>query len=86
MLFSPMSHRNRKEVVVGRPAKMTRTVEQSTDLARAISGARDMVYGACWKLIRAQDIVINEKETWSHLQQVTQSLRNYADEEIAQIK
>ena len=27
-----------------------------------------------------------ERETLSHLQQVTQGLRNYADEEIAQIR
>ena len=80
-----MSHRVR-EAVLGRPPKMTRTVEQSTDLARAVNDARDMIYGACWKLIRAQDIVVNEKETLSHLQTVTQALRNYADEEIAQIR
>ena len=80
-----MIHLDRNEVV-GRPVRMTRTVEQSTDLARAINGARDMIYGACWKLIRAQDIVINEKETLSHLQKVTESLRTYADEEITQIR
>ena len=71
---------------MGRPAKRDRTLVQTTDLERAINDARELIYGACWKLIRAQDIIVDEKETLDRLQVSVQVLRNYADQELAQIK
>jgi hypothetical protein len=71
---------------MGRPAKRDRTLVQTTDLHRAINDARELIYGACWKLIRAQDIIVDEKETLDRLQVSVQVLRNYADQELTQIK
>ena len=67
-------------------------LSDSSAAPKGFTSGKSIAVRATWftalagKLIRAQDIVINEKETLSHLQQMTQSLRNYADEEIAQIK
>ena len=60
--------------------KKERTPQQTTDLRRAINEARELIYGACWKLIRVQDIIVNEKETLDRLQLSVQVLRNYADQ------
>ena len=57
-----------------------RTPQQTTDLRRVINEARELIYGACWKLIRVQDIIVNEKETLDRLQLSVQVLRNYADQ------
>lgn len=70
---------------MGRPAKKDRTPVQTMDLNRAINDARELIYGACWKLIRAQDIIVDEKDTLGRLQVSVQVLRNYADQELAQI-
>ena len=71
---------------MGRPAKKGRTLGQTTELHRAINDARELIYGACWKLIRAQDIIVDEKDTLDRLQALVQVLRNYADRELTQIK
>ena len=71
---------------MGRPAKKQRTLQQTTDLHRAIDDARELIYGACFKLIRAQDIVVDEEDTLYRLQVAVQVLRNYADQELTQIK
>jgi hypothetical protein len=71
---------------MGRPGKKERTPEQTTDLHRAIDDAREMIYGACFKLIRAQDIIVNEEDTLYRLQVAVQVLRSYADQELTQIK
>ena len=71
---------------MGRPAKKQRTLQQTTDLHRAIDDARELIYTACWKLIRAQDLIVDEKETLDRLQGFVQVLRNYADRELTQIK
>ncbi|MGA8656134.1 MAG: hypothetical protein WB586_08275 [Chthoniobacterales bacterium] len=71
---------------MGRPAKKERTLRQTADLQCAINDARELIYGACWKLIRAQDIVVDEKDTLDRLQELVQALRNYADRELTQIK
>ena len=71
---------------MGRPANKKRTPEQTTDLHRAINDARELIYGACFKLIRAQDIIVDEEETLYRLQVAVQVLRNYADQELTQIK
>jgi hypothetical protein len=71
---------------MGRPAKTQRTVQQTTDLHRAINDARELIYCACWKLIRAQDSIVDEKDTLDRLQLCVQVLRNYADRELTQIK
>ena len=71
---------------MGRPAKKNRTLGQTTELHRAINDARELIYGACWKLIRAQDIVVDEKDTLDRLQVLVQVLRNFADRELTQIK
>ena len=65
--------------------KKERTPQQTTDLRRAINEARELIYGACWKLIRVQDIIVNEKETLDQMQLSVQVLRNYADQ-LIQIK
>ena len=71
---------------MGRSPKKERTPEQTTDLHRAIDDARELIYGACFKLIRAQDIIVDEEETLYRLQVAVQVLRNYADQELPQIK
>jgi hypothetical protein len=71
---------------MGRSPKKERTPEQTTDLHRAIDDARELIYGACFKLIRAQDIVVDEEDTLYRLQVAVQVLRNYADRELTQIK
>jgi len=71
---------------MGRPAKKERTPQQTEDLQRAIDDARELIYGACWKLIRAQDIIVDEKDTLYRLQVIVQMLRTYADQELTQIK
>ena len=71
---------------MGRPVKTERTLRETTDLHRAIDDARDLIYGACWKLIRAQDIIVDEKDTLGRLQLFVQVLRSYADRELTQIK
>ena len=71
---------------MGQPAKPERTREQTTELHRAINDARESIYCACWKLIRAQDIIVNEKHTLDRLQLLVQALRDYADRELTQIK
>jgi hypothetical protein len=71
---------------MSRPAKKERTPEQTTDLQRAIDDARELIYGACFKLIRAQDIIVDEKETLYRLQVAVQILRNYAEQDLTQIK
>ena len=71
---------------MGRPAKKERRPEQTTELHRAIDDAREMIYGACFKLIRAQDIIVDEEDTLYRLQVAVQVLRNYADQELTQIK
>ena len=78
--------RVRKEPGMGRSPKKERTPEQTTDLHRAIDDARELIYGACFKLIRAQDIIVDEEETLYRLQVAVQVLRNYADQELTQIK
>jgi hypothetical protein len=60
--------------------KKERTPQQTTDLHRAIRKACELIYCACWELIRAQDIIVNEKETLDRLQLSVQVLRNYADQ------
>ena len=64
-----------------RKEKKERTPEQTRDLQRAIDDARELIYGACFKLIRAQDIVVDEEDTLYRLQVAVQVLRNYADQE-----
>ena len=71
---------------MGRPTKKERTPEQTTDLRRAIDEARELIYGACFKLIKAQDIIVDEKETLYRLQVAVQILRNYAERDLTQIK
>jgi hypothetical protein len=71
---------------VGRARKKVRTPEEAAELQRAINDARELIYTACWKLIRAQDIVVDEKDTLDRLQALVQRLRNYADQEITVIK
>ena len=71
---------------MGRPAKKGRTPQQTTELHRAINDARELIYYACWKLIRAQDIIVDEKDTLDRLQLCVQVLRNYADRELTEIK
>jgi hypothetical protein len=71
---------------MGRPAKTERTLEQTTDLLRAIDEACELIYGACFKLIRAQDIIVDEKDTLHRLQVAVQVLRNYAGQELTKIK
>ena len=71
---------------MGRSQKKGRTPEQTTDLQRTIDDARELIYGACFKLIRAQDIIVDEEETLYRLQVAVQVLRNYADQELPQIK
>jgi hypothetical protein len=71
---------------MGRPAKKERTPEQTTDLLRAIDEASELIYGACFKLIRAQDIIVDEQDTLHRLQVAVQALRNYAEQELTQIK
>ena len=71
---------------MGRPAKKEKTLQQTADLHYLINDARELIYGACWKLIRAQDIVVDEKDTLDRLQVLVQVLRNYADRELTQIK
>ena len=70
---------------MGRTAKKERTLEQTTELHCAINDARELMYGACWKLIRAQDIIVDERDTLARLQLSVQDLRNYADQ-LSQIK
>ena len=70
---------------MGLAAKKERTLRQTTDLHRAINEASELIYCACWKLIRAQDIIVNEKDTLDQLQLSVQVLRNYADQ-LIQIK
>ena len=79
-------HQVREKPAMGRPTKKERTPEQTTDLRRAIDEARELIYGACFKLIRAQDIVVDEEDTLYRLQVAVQVLRNYADQELTQIK
>jgi hypothetical protein len=67
-------------------SKKERTLEQTAELNRAINDARQLIYAACWKLIRAQDIIIDEKHTLDRLQVLVYLLRNYADRELTQIK
>jgi len=71
---------------MGRPAKKERTPEQTTDLHRAINDARELIYGACFKLIKAQDIIVDEKETLYRLQVAVQMLRDYAERDLTQFK
>ena len=71
---------------MGRPAKKERTPEQTTDLRRAINDARELIYGACFKLIKAQDIIVDEKETLYRLQVAVQILRDYAERDLTQFK
>jgi hypothetical protein len=71
---------------MGRPAKKERTLQQTKELRRAIDDARELIYGACFKLIRAQDIIVDEQDTLYRLQVAVQVLRNYADQELTQIK
>jgi hypothetical protein len=71
---------------MGRSPKKDRTPEQTTDLRRTIDDARELIYGACFKLIRAQDIVVDEQDTLYRLQVAVQVLRNYADQELTEIK
>jgi hypothetical protein len=71
---------------MGRSSKKERTPEQTADLQRAIDDARELIYGACFKLIRAQDIVVDEEDTLYRLQVAVQVLRIYADQELTQIK
>ena len=71
---------------MGRTGKKERTLGQTTDLHRAINDARELIYGACWKLIRAQDIIVDEKDTLDRLQVFVQVLRCYADQELTDIK
>lgn len=71
---------------MGGPAKRDRTLAQTTDLHCAVNDSSELIYGACWKLIRAQDIVVDEKDTLGRLQELVQVLRNYADRELTQIK
>jgi len=71
---------------MSRPAKKERTPEQTTDLHRAINDARELIYGACFKLIKAQDIIVDEKETLYRLQVAVQILRDYAERDLTQFK
>jgi len=71
---------------MSRPAKKERTPEQTTDLHRAINDARELIYGACFKLIKAQDIIVDEKETLYRLQVAVQMLRDYAERDLTQFK
>ena len=71
---------------MGRPANKERTPEQTTDLHRAINDARELIYGACFKLIKAQDIIVDEKETLYRLQVAVQILRDYAERDLTQFK
>ena len=71
---------------MGRPAKKERTPEQATDLHRAINDARELIYGASFKLIKAQDIIVDEKETLYRLQVAVQILRDYAERDLTQFK
>jgi hypothetical protein len=71
---------------MGRPANKKRTPEQTTDLHRAINDARELIYGACFKLIKAQDIIVDEKETLYRLQVAVQILRDYAERDLTQFK
>jgi hypothetical protein len=71
---------------MARLPKKERTLQQTTDLLRAIDDARELIYGACFKLIRAQDIIVDEEETLYRLQVAVQVLRNYADQELTKIK
>ena len=71
---------------MGRPAKKERTLQQTKELRQAIDDARELIYGACFKLIRAQDIIVDEQGTLYRLQVAVQVLRNYADQELTQIK
>jgi hypothetical protein len=41
--------------------------EQTAELQSIINDARDLIYYACWKLIRAQDIIVDEKDTLDRL-------------------
>ena len=75
-----------EESGMGRPVKKERTLQQTTDLHRAIEDACELIYGACFKLIRAQDIIVDEKDTLHRLQVSVQVLRNYAEQELTQIK
>ena len=75
-----------EELGMGRAAKKERSSQQTTDLHRAIDDARELIYGACWKLIRAQDIIVDEQDTLYRLQVIVQMLRTYADQELTQIK
>ena len=70
---------------MGGPAKRDRTLVQTTDLHCAVNDSLELIYGACWKLIRAQDIIVDEKDTLDRLQVFVQGLRNYADQ-LTQIK
>jgi hypothetical protein len=67
-------------------SRKQRTLEQTTELHRAVNDARQLIYEACWKLIRAQDIIVDEKRTLDRLQVLVELLRNYADHELTQIK
>jgi len=67
-------------------SRKERTLEQTAELQRAINDARELIYGVCWKLIRAQDIIVDEKHTLDRLQALVYVLRNYADQELTQIK
>jgi len=71
---------------MSRPANKERTPEQTTDLHRAINDARELIYGACFKLIKAQDIIVDEKETLYRLQVAVQILRDYAERDLTQFK
>ena len=71
---------------MSRPANKERTPEQTTDLHRAINDARELIYGACFKLIKAQDIIVDEKETLYRLQVAVQMLRDYAERDLTQFK
>jgi hypothetical protein len=66
--------------------KKERTTQETADLILAIEDARNLIYSACWKLIRAQDIIVDEKDTLYQLQMIVQDLRNYADRELTRIK
>ena len=79
------------QVIVGRVREkldMDRAMkkERTAELHCAINDARDLIYSACWKLIRAQDIIVDEKDKLDCLQAVVHALRNYADQELTQIK
>ena|SRR6516164_5136052 len=81
-----VSSEDAESLGMGRSPKKERTPEQTTDLRRAIDDARELIYGACFKLIRAQDIVVDEEDTLYRLQVAVQVLRNYADQELTEIK